>query len=115
MRSVNFEHFKMYFYEDSNEFKLLYVFIVDSTDDPEVIFIKMKKVSSIFDKKYRNILSNYNGRIHSFDEFSDILIETNIAQKNCGVNPDCNDCPNSVEDSKILEIFKKKKLKFVRT
>ena len=111
LRSINYEDFKIYLYKESDGYKLLYVLIADSLDEEDEILAKMKRISSIFNDLYYNQLKTYNGKIWQFNNFGKILIETNIAQRNCGENPDCNTCLHRKKDSKIIEAFKNKKIK----
>ena len=76
LRSLNYEDFKIYFYREQEDYKLLYVLIADLSDEQDEILAKMKRISSIFNDLYNNELKTFRGNIWQFNEFSDILIET---------------------------------------
>lgn len=75
---------------------LLFIAITDISDDINVIKSKLGKVANLFIERYDKILVNYSGEITKFRDFGDILIELEIAQKNCGEHSDCIDCPNRI-------------------
>jgi hypothetical protein len=89
---------------------LLFIAITDISDKINVIKSKLGKIASLFKERYDKILNNYSGEISQFMDFGNILIESNIAQKNCGEHSDCHDCPNRISTnptfSEIIELEK---------
>jgi hypothetical protein len=69
--------------------------ICDKTDTNDVISVKIKKVTEIFENEYKQQIKDFNGNIALFDKFGQVLIDLNITQKNCGGRPECEGCPNS--------------------
>jgi len=113
LKSINFEDFIMYIFKDPQEKKLLYIFITDVEDDPKQIQYKFKKIADIFRRKYKKYLNNFKGNINSFESFGNILIEMNIAQKNCGGHFECEECPKKEESSKVYQILKRSEKDFI--
>ena len=83
---------KMAFYMKNG---LTFNIICDLEDDDKVIQTKVKKIADIFLNTYEHVISPFNGDVSQFIGFGQILIELNIAQKNCGGRPECVVCPNS--------------------
>jgi len=107
LKSINFEDFTIYIYKDPNEKKLLYILITDIEDDPNQIQFKLEKIASLFKTKYGKYFNNFRGNISYFETFSDILIEMNVAQKNCGGYSECIECPNREKYNRIYQALKK--------
>ncbi|MHA1230574.1 MAG: hypothetical protein ACTSRP_08115 [Candidatus Helarchaeota archaeon] len=114
IQSMNFDEYTFYFYKNPAYEDILYVVVSDRDDEPELMKFKIRKISSIFIEQYTDKLQSFKGDIGIFDGFGDILIEMNIAQKNCGGRPECEGCPNSQKVSKILNFFKKDKKSFLQ-
>ena len=91
IRNIRFEH--LYFML-LNEEDFLFLISIDDDLIAENRF-KLERISELFLEKYsqelRDIKESDNG--HDFTEFIDLLIDMNIAQRNCGGNPTCDDCP----------------------
>ena len=89
---------------------LLYIAITDITDETNVIKSKLNKVAELFTEKYEINLLNHSGEFTQFRNFSDILIELGIAQRNCGEHSDCSECSNRITTSPTFtEIIDSKK------
>ncbi len=112
LKSINFEDFKINFYRDLNKLDLLYVLITDLDDNYDQIQHKLKKISRLFLEKHQDILTNFDGNINQFNKFGDILIDMEIAQKNCGGHPECYECQNRNNNSKIFMAYKKDTIGF---
>lgn len=81
--------------------------ICDKNDTSEIISVKIKKVSEIFENEYTSHIKNFNGNITPFDNFGNILIDLNITQKNCGGRPECAGCPNSTKSLPLQDYIEK--------
>ncbi len=113
IKNINFRDYIFHFYKDEEIFNNLFVFIADSEEDADLINFKIKKIASIFNEKYNDILQNFNGDVGKFDNFKNILIEMNLTQKNCGGRPECEGCPNSGKNLGIIKDFEKNKIGFL--
>lgn len=106
LKSINFENLTFHFYVDLKDPSLFYVFTTDIDYDQEEINFYIKRVASLFYKKYFIDLKNFSGAISPFSSFVDSLIEMKIIQKNCGKFPECIRCLKSKKISKIFESLK---------
>jgi len=105
IKTIDFENYKMYFYEDKTYLDLLFVFIYEINVKSKDIEFRIKKVASLFDERYSHRISEFNGNISHFSDFKNILLEMNLAQKNCGGRPECEGCPNSNKTLSLLNSF----------
>jgi hypothetical protein len=105
IKSLNFEKIAFHFYRDPNDSNIFYVVVSDVDDNLEDINFKIHKISEIFNKTYNNYLQEFHGNIVPFRNFGDILIEMNIAQRNCGGGSECKGCARNDEFSEIRDIF----------
>ncbi len=113
IRSINFKDYIFHFYNDEETDNNLFVFIADSEEDVELINYKINKIASIFNEKYSDTLKNFNGNVYKFNKFKEILIEMNLAQKNCGGRPECEGCTNSEKNLEILKDYENNKTRFL--
>jgi len=114
LKSINVEDYIFYFYKDPSKYHLLFIFITEPDADEESIKFKMKKIAGLFIEKYSEVLVDFTGEVSQFNDFKDLLIQMNLAQKNCGGRPECEGCPNSGNYLKVLDIFKKEKKGFFK-
>ena len=97
-------------------FKLLnkneIIFLI-SADDNDVRSnrIKLERISEMFFERYSNEVKEFevNSISPDFTEFTDLLLELKITQKNCGGRPECQGCPNHrvLPLEEISKVFKK--------
>jgi len=106
IKSISFDEYNFHFYKDIKIENLLYILVCDQDDDKDTIKFKIEKIAELFNQNYDDEITRFKGDIEVFDKFSNILIEMNIAQKNCGGRPECEGCPNSEKTSKIINAFK---------
>ena len=92
---------------------MLYVFIADTIDDPNAINFKIKKIASLFNDMYSELIRDFSGEVSRFNDFKDVLIDMNLAQRNCGGRPECEGCPNSDKTNVVLNNFKEDKKGFL--
>ena len=111
MKNIKVQEYIIHFYKDPSD-NLLYVFISEHKDKIDEIRFKMQKISSLFSERYKEVLLNFDGEVSRFNDFGDLLIEMNLAQKNCGGRPECDGCPNSGKSLKFLRLFQKEKKGF---
>jgi hypothetical protein len=102
---MEFDKFIFHFYRNSNDPRTFYLFVTDIEEEKREIKFKIQRIAKIFNEKYSEVLENFNGNISQFDSFGQILIEMNLAQKNCGGHPECVGCPNSDLNSRIIKAF----------
>jgi len=93
--------------------QLLMLIAVDD-DDFESNQVKLQRIADLFFENYGDLLEDghFMGNLTPFEGFRDLLIELNIAQKNCGGRPECKGCPNSKKSfplSRILNFFRRRK------
>lgn len=112
IKSMNIEDYEFYFFKDGGKFDLLYVFISEKGDNSETIDFKMKKTAELFLERYSESLESFHGEVSRFEGFKALLIEMQIAQKNCGGRPECEGCPNSSNVLKFLNVFQNEKKGF---
>lgn len=105
INSINFENVTFYFYNDPNDDNLSYVIVADIDDDRSEIDFKIRRIAEIFYERYQSDLQDFKGDITEIKDFSKILNEMNITQKNCGGRPECAGCPNSTIESRIIKSF----------
>lgn len=113
IKIIDFESYKMYFYEDKTNLDLLFVFIYEVNIKSKAIEFKIRKVVSLFNEKYSQRISEFDGNITYFNDFKNILLEMNLAQKNCGGHPECEGCSNSNKTLSLLTSFKNDKNGFL--
>ncbi len=92
---------------------MLYFFIADTNEDPKKINFKIKKIASLFNEMYSEFLQDFTGEVSRFNDFKDVLIDMNLAQRNCGGRPECEGCPNSDKTNIVLNNFKEDKKGFL--
>jgi hypothetical protein len=114
IKSMYFDEYKFHFFKDEDYFDLLYVFITEILDDPNEVDFKIRKIASIFAEKYADAMKDFYGEISKFDDFKSILIDMNLAKKNCGGLPECTGCPNSVKTLNVIDTFQVSKKGFLR-
>ncbi|WP_371805395.1 hypothetical protein [Candidatus Lokiarchaeum ossiferum] len=105
---VEMNKLKIGFYSKKN---LQFCIIFDVEDDSTSALNKIEMIAKLFITYYDVKLIKFNGNINLFKDFGDLLITSNIAQKNCGNRNDCNDCPNSDKNLEITEILSANKAK----
>ncbi|MBY9020516.1 MAG: hypothetical protein KGD67_05620 [Candidatus Lokiarchaeota archaeon] len=79
--------------------------VTDVDDDLEEIDFKIHRIAEIFDKNYKDYLQEFHGNIVPFRNFRDILINMNIAQRNCGGGSECEECAHNDDLSEIGNIL----------
>lgn len=84
---------------------LQFCIIFDSEDDSDCAINKIEMIAQLFLVYYGPKLTAFNGNINLFSDFGDLLISSNIAQKNCGNNFDCRDCPNNEKSLEITDLL----------
>ena len=92
IKNIRFEHLYFMLYTQ-NEF----IFLISVDDDLESENrAKLERISSLFLERYSEQLRELEeaSTTPDFTEFIDLLLDLDIAQKNCGEHPDCEDCPN---------------------
>ncbi|NVM37822.1 MAG: hypothetical protein HWN81_19680 [Candidatus Lokiarchaeota archaeon] len=105
IKSLNFEKIAFHFYRDPNDSNIFYVVVTDVDDNLEGNNFKIHRIAEIFDKTYKNYLQEFHGNIVPFRTFGDILIDMNIAQRNCGGGSECEGCTHNDDFSEIGSIF----------
>jgi hypothetical protein len=105
IKSLNFEKIAFHFYRDPNDPNIFYVVVTDIEDDLEDINFKIHRIAEIFKKHYNDYLKEFHGNIVPFRNFGDILIDMNIAQRNCGGGSECEGCSHNDDLSEIGNIF----------
>ena len=92
IKNIRFEHLYFMLYT-----KKEFIFLISVDDDLESENrAKLERISSLFLEKYSQELREFEetNTPSDFTEFINILLDLDIAQKNCGEHPDCEDCPN---------------------
>lgn len=73
------------------------IFLI-SADDEEIDNnrLKLERISQMFLENYRQELIDFEKTrvTPDFSEFTTLLLNLNITQKNCGGRPECEGCPN---------------------
>ena len=113
IRSLNFANYIFYFYKDISIPSNLFVFIADSDEEPWTVNFKIHRIAQIFTEKYSEIIRAFNGNVNQFKDFNSILVDMNLAPKNCGGRPECDGCPNSIKTNEILNAFNEDKKGFL--
>lgn len=91
IKNIRFEHLFFLLYSQND-----FIFLISVDDDLESENrAKLERISSLFLEKYGQELKEFEETsiTPDFTEFIDLLLDLNIAQKNCGELPDCEDCP----------------------
>jgi hypothetical protein len=71
------------------------VFILDSDAELESEKKKMERAVKLFDELFGREADSFHGRdTAQFGTFRYLLLNEKIAEKNCGKNENCEDCPN---------------------
>jgi hypothetical protein len=112
IKTMTVDKYIFYFLKKEQQSGLLYVIVSEEDDEPEKIQFKMKKIADLFFERYGSKIENFDGEISRFNEFKELLIEMNLAKKNCGGRPECEGCPNSSKSAHFLEVFDKEKKSF---
>ena len=83
------------FFIMSNHDDLLFALASDTNKDDENKR-KLKRIMSLFIERYADYLQNRSTSMDYtiFDEFGSLLVTSGIAERNCGENPDCEECEN---------------------
>ena len=107
INKINFESYIFHFYNDNHSINKTFILIADSEENKSMVNFKIKKIASLFNEKYAVALSNFIGEVSQFNDFKQVLIEMNLAQKNCGGRPECVGCPNSAKSHKLLNLYER--------
>lgn len=107
IKNINFDEISFHFYIDKKKLGLSYIIVADNDDNLREINNKIHKIKNLFNQLYSAEIEQFNGNISQFKDFGTFLIENNILQINCGKKIDCNSCPNKINDSKMIETFRK--------
>ncbi len=113
IKSINLEEYNFYFYKDERRPDLLHVFISDGGEDPSDINFKIQKIAGIFTSKYDSTLEAFDGEVSQFDDFKQVLLDMNLARKNCGGHEECEGCPNNTKTLKFLNTFQTNRTGFL--
>jgi len=113
IKSLIYEKIALHFYKDPYDPNIFYVIVTDINDDLEEINFKIHRIAEIFDKNYKDNLQDFHGNISPFRNFGDILIEMNLAEKNCGGGSECEGCSHNEEFSEIGKIMEVKEGRFL--
>lgn len=105
IKSLNFEKIAFHFYRDPFDSNMFYVVVTDVDDDLNEINFKIHRIAEIFDKNYKDYLQEFHGNIVPFRNFGDILVNMNLAERNCGGGSECEGCANSNQFSEISNII----------
>lgn len=105
IKSLNFEKIAFHFYRDPLDSNMFFVLVTDVEDNLEEINFKIHRIAKIFDKTYKNYLQEFHGNIVPFRNFGDILINMNLAERNCGGGSECEGCAYNEEFSEIGKIL----------
>ena len=108
---INFEKLLIYLYEDPNDESLLYILITDFDDNPIEINFKMHKIANLFFNNYRHYIKQFRGNIVPFQTFGNTLIKMNLALRNCGGHPTCNNCSKNMNKNTLLSDIGKTDIK----
>jgi hypothetical protein len=112
IEKMTVDEYIFYFLKEEGRSNLLYVFVSEDVDEPDKIQFKMKKIADLFFERYNSVIEDFDGEVSRFRDFKDILIEMNLAKKNCGGRPECEGCPNSSNSAHFLKVFDKKRKSF---
>ncbi|NPE07708.1 MAG: hypothetical protein GNW80_05460 [Asgard group archaeon] len=82
---------------------LLYIIVSDLDDSFTTISTKLRRIARLFFREYGTFLTDFSGEITSFDNFKKTLLDSGIAQKNCGKHSECSECPDSNNPNPILD------------
>ena len=108
---INFEKLLIYLYEDPNDENLLYILTTDIDDTPLEINFKMHKIADLFFNNYRQYIKQFKGNIVPFQTFGNTLIKMNLALRNCGGHPTCNNCSKNLNKNTLLSDIEKTDIK----
>ena len=109
IKSLNFEEIALHFYKDPNDPNIFYVIVSDADDNRDEINFKIHRIAEIFDQNYKEYLQEFNGNIVPFRNFGEILINMNLAEKNCGGGSECEDCSHNNDFSDLGKVLENKK------
>jgi len=109
IKSLNFEKIAFHFYKDPYDPNMFYVIVTDVNDDLEEINFKIHRIAEIFDQTYKNNLKEFHGNIGPFRNFGDILINMNLAERNCGGGSECEGCSHKEDFSDITNVLENSK------
>lgn len=73
------------------------IFLISADDDEiENNRLKLDRISGMFLEKYAREIQDFEKTsiTPDFTEFTNLLRDLNITQKNCGGRPECEGCPN---------------------
>ncbi len=93
--------------QDNLEFCIIF----DADDTTHNALSKIEQIAHLFLNNYKDVLPIFNGNIKIFHEFSDLLIKSKIAQKNCGEYADCRECPNSKKSLDLSDLVSPRHVK----
>ncbi len=85
--------------------ELIFVMTSDE-DDAETNKGKLERVVSFFLEMYSGVIETLDDDtdLSVFDGFGPSLVEIGFADKNCGENPDCEDCENKEKTIPVREV-----------
>ena len=112
IKKMTFDDYVFHFLKQISGSHLLYVLVSEEGDEMEEIEFKMNKIADLFHERYSSVMEDFCGEVSRFEEFKQLLLDMNLAQKNCGGRPECDGCPNSSNVAHFLESFQKKKKGF---
>ncbi|MBY9019809.1 MAG: hypothetical protein KGD67_02045 [Candidatus Lokiarchaeota archaeon] len=107
IKSLNFEEIALHFYKDPSDPNIYYVIVTDIDDDMDEINFKIHRIAEIFEQNYKDNIQDFFGNIAPFRDFGDILINMNLAEKNCGGGSECEGCSHNNDISDLGKVFEK--------
>lgn len=75
IKYIKFQDFIFHFYNDASAFNLLFVIITDTNSDPVDLRFRLKKIASVFNEEFSNNLGQFDGNVHPFRNFRELLVE----------------------------------------
>jgi hypothetical protein len=105
IKSLNFEEIALHFYKDPSDPSIYYVIVTDVDDNIDEINFKIHRIAEIFEQNYKDHLKDFFGNIAPFRNFGEILINMNLAEKNCGGGSECEGCSHNDEFSELGKVF----------
>lgn len=115
LRAVDFDEISYHFHQESNFEDVRFIVITDSLDNPDIIKKKVQEIAKLFFELYSNSIDNFTGDVSQYEKFGKILIEKGITKKNCGKYFDCEECPKSDREKRLLGIFKRTKKELLKS
>ena len=88
------------------------IFLISADDDEtENNRLKLDRISAMFLEKHAQEIQDFEktSLTPDFTEFTNLLLDLKITQKNCGGKPECEGCPNHrvLPLDEIVKVFRK--------